>query len=186
MNLRKIILINEKITFFDLIFKYTLRDFFLGVLRAIPGSIGVGLRLIITPFFLKSCGAGPVIKEGVILKFPERIEIGNHVGISEYTLIDGDGGVKIGNLVRIASHVAIISFEHNYRKRNVPIKLQGKKRNKVIIQDDVWIGAGAKILAGVKIGRGSIIGANSVVTKDIAPYSIAVGVPAKIIKKRGC
>ncbi len=178
------VLINEKISAGDFIFKYTLRDFLLGILRMIPSSIGVALRLIILPPFFKSCGKGFLVKEGVIFKFPENIKIGNHVGISEYTLIDGDGGISIGNFVRIASHVSVISFEHNYQRTNAPIKFQGKTKKKVIIEDDVWIGSGVRVLAGVKIGKGSIIGANSVVTKTIPPLSIAIGLPARVIKRR--
>jgi acetyltransferase-like isoleucine patch superfamily enzyme len=178
------ILINEKITFVDLILKYTLRDTLLGLLRGIPGTIGVGSRLLILPLFLKKTGTGLTVKEGVVLKFPEKISMGSHVGIGEYTIIDGNGKVEIGDYTRIAHHVSIVSFEHNFRDRKVPIKLQGKKLKKVIIGDDVWIGAGSVVLAGVVIGKGAVVGANSVVNSDVAPYTIVAGSPAKIIGKR--
>lgn len=184
MKRKKILLINEKITLWDFVWKYTLRDSLLGVLRNIPASFGVGARLVFLPFFLKKCGRGLTVKEGVIFKFPERVEIGDHVGIGEYTLIDGDGGVKIGSFVRIASHVSIISFEHRYERVDIPIKLQGKIKKEVVIEDDVWIGTGARILTGVKISKGSVIGAGSVVTKNIPSFSVAAGVPAKVKKKR--
>lgn len=184
MKLEKLILINEKITLSDFIFKYTLRDFFLGIIRYVPGSIGVFLRLWIIPFFLKSSGRGLTIKEGVVLKFPERISLGRHVGIGEYSLIDGDGEVEIGNFVRIAQGVSIISFEHNYQNCEIPIKLQGKTLKKVVIKDDVWVGAGAIVLAGVEVGEGAIIGANAVVNKNVPPYTVVAGCPIKIIKKR--
>ena len=106
------------------------------------------------------------------------------MGIGEYSLLEGIGQIEIGNFVRIGSHVSLISFNHNYKNREVPIKLQGKTLKKITIEDDCWIGAGVIILAGIKVKRGSIIGAGSVVTKDVPPYSVMAGVPAKIIRKR--
>ena len=182
--IKKIVLINEPLTFLDVVYKYTILNFLLGTIRMIPSSIGIGLRLLIVPLFLKKCGRGLTIKEGVVFKFPERIEIGNHVGISEYTIVDGDGGIKMGDYVRIAPHVSIISFDHIHTRTDIPIKLQGKRKKGVTIGRDVWIGVGATILAGVTIHNGSIIGAGAVVTKDIPAYSIAMGVPARVVRKR--
>lgn len=67
----------------------------------------------------------------------------------------------------------------------LPIREQGVTREGIIIEDDCWLGSGVKVLDGVTIGKGCVIGANSVVTKDIPPYSVAVGAPARVIKKRG-
>jgi len=178
------ILITEKISWKDLILKYILRDTFLGLLDLFPGAIGVALRLFFYKFFLQKCGKGLTIKNYVTFKFPERIKLGDHVGVGEYSLLDGDGGLEIGNYVRIASHVSMITFEHEFSDLDKPIKLQGKIKKPVIIEDDCWLGTGVRVLGGVKIGKGSIIGAGSVVTKDIEPYSIAVGVPANVIRKR--
>ncbi|KKS94730.1 MAG: Hexapeptide repeat-containing transferase [Candidatus Collierbacteria bacterium GW2011_GWB1_44_6] len=180
----KIILINEKISLFDFVFKYTLRDLFLGILRGVPSSIGVGLRMICLPPFFKKAGRGLTVREGAIFKFPERISIGNHVGISEYCVLDGDGGIEIGDYVRIAPHTSIVSFTHNYLDKNILIKKQGKERKKIIIGSDVWIGNGTTILSGTKIGDGVVIGANSVINRDVLPYTVVAGSPAKYIKKR--
>lgn len=177
-------LITEKVSWWDVVVKYTLRDTFFGILSFIPATPGIVLRMLCYRFILKAAGKGLLIRQYVTIKFPERIVIGDHVGISEYTLLDGDGGMRIGNYVRVASHVSVIAFEHNYKDPNTPIKLQGKVSRGIVIEDDCWIGTGARILDGVTIGKGSVIGAGSVVTESIPPYSIAVGVPAKVIKKR--
>ena len=79
----------------------------------------------------------------------------------------------------------LIAADHVFADPDKPIRLQGMKPGSIIIEDDVWVAGGAHINAGVTIGRGSIIGAGAVVTKDIPPMSVAVGVPAKVIKKRG-
>ena len=178
------ILINEKITFLDLIIKYTLRDALLGLIRYVPATFGVAIRLLLVPLFLQKSGEGLTIRDGVVFRFPERIKLGRHVGLSEYCLLDGDGGLEIGDFVRIAPHVTIFTFEHKIESRNLPIKLQGKNLKKVTIGNDVWIGAGAIILAGVTIGDGAVIGANSVVNKNVSPYTVVAGNPIKLIKSR--
>jgi len=99
-------------------------------------------------------------------------------------MIYGNGGLKIGNNVRIATHTIIIPADHSFEDLSIPIMLQAEKRKGIIIDDDVWIGASVKILDGVKIGRGCVIGAGSVVNHSIPDYSVAVGVPAKVIKSR--
>ena len=177
-------LINEKISWWDLIMKYTIRDAILGFASIVPSTIGIGLRTVLYRFFLKSTGKGLLIRSWVTIKFPERITIGEHVGISEYTLLDGDGGITIGDYVRIASHVSVIAFGHNFQDPHTPIKLQGKVSRGIVIEEDCWLGTGVRVLDGVTIGKGSVIGAGSVVTESIPPMSVAVGVPARVIKQR--
>lgn len=91
-------------------------------------------------------------------------------------------GGKIGNRVMIATHSIITSLTHDYNLENM--RRAPAIAKEVIIQDDVWIGSGVIIMPGVRIGKGAIIGANSVVTKDIPANAIAYGIPAKIIKYR--
>lgn len=112
------------------------------------------------------------------------IDIGDNCSVNEFCVLYGHGGLKIGNGVRIATHTIIIPANHNYSDINKQIRLQGETKEGVEIEDDVWIGARVTILDGVTIGTGCVIGAGSVVTKSIPPYSVAVGVPAEVIKKR--
>lgn len=113
-----------------------------------------------------------------------KIKLGNRVSIGNYCILNCD--IEIGNDVMIASNVGIIGADaHRYDVLGKTIKAspRGDFKN-VIIEDDVWIGFGAIIISGVRIGKGSIVAAGSVVTKDIKPYSIVAGVPAKILKYR--
>jgi acetyltransferase-like isoleucine patch superfamily enzyme len=121
------------------------------------------------------------------------IIIGDNFYIGKFSQIECDA--IIGNNVIIANHVGLIGrYDHHYQQIGVPIRLASQIRNKdyqwkglnekIIIDDDVWIGFGAIILTGVKIGRGSVISAGSVVTSDVEPFSIYAGVPAKKIKNR--
>jgi acetyltransferase-like isoleucine patch superfamily enzyme len=113
------------------------------------------------------------------------IRIGENCTINSFCFIDADkGGVEIGDNVLIGPHVGIHGSNYNYESRENLILNQGIISKGIRIEDDVWIGAHSTILDGVIIGKGAVIGAGAVVTKDIPPYSVAVGVPAKIIKER--
>jgi acetyltransferase-like isoleucine patch superfamily enzyme len=84
----------------------------------------------------------------------------------------------------IASHSGIYANNHNFADPTQPICKQGNSYKGITVEEDCWLGSGVRVLDGVTIGRGSIIGAGAVVTKDIPPYSIAVGVPAKVVSQR--
>jgi maltose O-acetyltransferase len=116
---------------------------------------------------------------------PKGIKIGHHVIINHHTeLLANKARIIIGNYILIAPYVFITTSNHEYSKKNIPIYLQEETGEDVVIEDDVWIGTHAVILPGVTIGKGSIIGAGAVVTKNVPRYSIVAGVPAKVIKRR--
>lgn len=112
------------------------------------------------------------------------ISIGDDCTLNPGTIIYGQGGTTIGNGVRIAAHCVIVPSNHIFSKPNEFIYKQGLSKKGIIIEDDVWLGAGVKVLDGVKISKGTVIGANAVVTKSTEPYGVYVGIPARLIKRR--
>ena len=122
-----------------------------------------------------------------LLRQGERIEIGDNCLINHNNVLQAGkecGKIKIGNYVHTGANVMMFAFNHSIDDLATPSILQDYYDADVCIEDDVWIGAGSVIVAGVTIGKGSVIGSNSVVTKDIPPYSIAAGIPAKVIRSR--
>lgn len=112
------------------------------------------------------------------------VKVGDNCTIQYGCLLYGVGGLEIGDNTRIAAHTVISPMNHVYTDPSIPIWKQGETAIGIKIGSDVWIGSGAKVLDGVTIGDGSVVGAGSVVTKSIPPFSIAAGVPARVIKKR--
>lgn len=136
-------------------------------------------------------GNNVTIRDGTIIEctsvirlIAEGVIIGNNVGISQNCFIAARGMIKIGNDVIIGPGVSLFSENHKFDNIEIPIVNQGETRANLTINDDVWIGAKATILAGVTIGAHSVVAAGSVVTKDVPEYSVVAGVPAKVIKMR--
>lgn len=149
----------------------------------------VGLELARRNEFLMrtllKCGPNLCVFPHTAFCFPENIEIGSDVFINRGVYIVAPMSVQIGDNVLIGPYVVINSGMHHYENPAVPIREQGHKELPVIIEDDVWIGAHAMILPGITIGRGAIIGAGSVVTKNVPAFAVVGGVPARLIKWRG-
>lgn len=165
-------------------------------LRALvmPGSLRMGAKSAIKQGGLVDTHRGRVtigertkIHKGacVYAQRGGRIDIGSNVSVNPYTILYGSGGITIGNDVRIAAHVVIASFDHRYDDLTKPITSQGITLKPIVIEDDVWIGAGAKVLCGSHLSKGCIIGANAVVKGRTEPYGIYVGSPARLLKYRG-
>jgi len=116
-----------------------------------------------------------------------QVSIGEDSSVQVDTVLVGygeKGSITIGNGVRIAPQVMMIAANHGFANPDVPIHQQGMEPAPIIIEDDVWVAGKVMITAGVRIGCGCVIGAGAVVTKDLPPWSIAVGVPARVVRSR--
>jgi len=142
-----------------------------------------GLRYLALHRLSKSCGEKVIVFPGVFLKNIEKLEIGNNVTIHEMSYIDAYGGIKIGNDVAISHGVSMISFDHDIHSNYNNYKDAPALIGNIIIKNNVWIGAGAKILRNVTIEKDSVIGAGSLMNKSCKEKSVMVGIPAICIKK---
>ena len=137
----------------------------------ITGKVTIGEKSDVRPYVFLNAQDG-------------SITVGSNCSINDYTTLLGSGVISIGNDVRIAAHTVIVAGDHIFSDPDMPIRLQGVLPKPVVIEDDVWIAANVCILGGVRIGKGSVIGAGAVVTRSISPMSIAVGNPARVIRTR--
>lgn len=157
-----------------------------GVLINLPEKLyGNRLRKIVCRKIFNSTKNSFTVKKGAIFGDGRSIIIGNKSEIGTNARIMIKGILRIGDNVMMGPDVLIIDNNHRFSDTKIPMIEQGNYSPKdITIEDDVWIGGRVIILPGVKIGKGSIIGAGSVVTKNIDPYSIVGGNPAKIISSR--
>ena len=154
----------------------------------------------------KSIGKNVIIESGVKVFHPENIIIGNNVYIGHNTILKGyynnlmvvgdntwigqgcffhsAGGLNIGQSVGIGPMVTIITSEHDGQDKDIPVLFNDLKFAKVIIKDKADIGVNSVLLPGITLGRGSIVGAGSVVTKNVSDYTVVAGVPARFLRDR--
>lgn len=137
------------------------------------------LRLLYCKILGAKIGKGSRYDLHCYLRGFEELKIGNYSHINRGCLIDARGGVTIGNSVSISFKVNIISGGHDPQSKTFE-----NKRGHIMIDDYVWVGANATILKNVHIGEGAVIAAGAVVTKDVPPYTIVGGIPAKVIGNR--
>ena len=131
---------------------------------------------ILDELFYHQIGEGSTVSNQLTVVAPQNVKIGKSVYIMNGVLLMASGGIIIEDYVLIAAHAIIITNDHDPYYRPI-ITCQP-----IIIKEGAWIGAGAAIMKGVTIGKYAIVGANSVVTKDVPDYAVVVGVPAKVIK----
>jgi len=140
------------------------------------------IRAFVCKRLFKKFGANVGIAPKVIFTNMSQSEIGDNSGIG---LNSSVGTVKIGRNVMIGEDLLAISQNHDFSDTTVPMNSQGWTEDRpIVIEDDVWVGSRVTILPGVKVGTGSIIGAGSVVTKNVEPYAVVAGNPARKIRSR--
>lgn len=137
---------------------------------------------------LAQIGKGTNIHPTTIIREGEYVTIGEHCLINHNNLIQAGksaaGSITIGDYVHTGTNVVMLGFNHGFYTRDIPTKEQDYMDAPIVIGDDVWIGTGAIILAGVTIGKGAIIASGAVVNNDVPEYAIVGGVPAKVLKYR--
>ena len=175
------------------------------VLRVLPTDVGMLIRRWAYSLLMKKAGNIQIAENVTITGF-NNIEIGDYtsimsnsclyahdstLGIGENCSFNNNvqisaahGQIHIGNDVIIGANTIIRAGTHRYERTNVPIRKQGHKRGKIIIEDDVWISSNVVITADVTLGKGSVVGAGAVVTKNVPAYVFVAGVPAEVIRTR--
>lgn len=171
-----------------------------GVRLAVPKRIFMGNRTFIGQFSYLDPKVGDTkivlgddvyisrlcrISSGSSNKHRGQVVIENNVHVGQNSFLDGTGGLTIGKDSLFGPNVVIMTGNHVFEDPSVPIRLQGGIPKPITIEEDVWLGSNVTVLGGVTVGKGSVVGAGSVVTKNIPPFSITVGNPARIIGRRG-
>jgi galactoside O-acetyltransferase len=173
-----------------------------------PGALGYWLRRRMAGTRLGSIGRGASIGTGVRWSAPANVFVGDEFGCDDRSFIAADGGridigdrvklnmnghvnaslggtITIGNDVLVGPNVVLRATDHRFADGGRRIAEQGHEAGRIVIGSDVWLGANVSVVGGVTIGDGAVVGAGAVVTRDVAPYAIVAGVPARQIGQRG-
>lgn len=182
-----------------------LEELWIAFFAWIPTPVGLAVRLVAWRWLFKSCGSVR-FGTGLNLAGCRNMQLGNGVRFGRgcfVTATEGelvvrdcaafspnvhvgadDGHIEIGAHTAIGPGTVIRAANHNIARQDVPIMHQGHVPGKIVIEEDVWIGANCVITPDVRIGRGAVVGAGAVVTRNVAPFSIVGGVPARVIGMR--
>lgn len=195
----------------------------------VPGALGLLLRKLLYPLLLGGCGRGVVFGQGVVLRHPHKVRLGDRVTVDDLVVLDAKGsanrGITVGSgaflgrgtilsckdgditlgdhanlgfhcevfsgsTVTVGSHalfaaqVYLVGGGHEFEDREAAVIDQPRTSRGIVLGDDVWLGTGAKVLDGVRIGSHAVVGANAVVTGDLPEAAIAAGVPARVLRRR--
>lgn len=142
-----------------------------------PNSVVMGDNISIGKYSVIKC-------TGNYKNTKTGIQIGNNFSCGDFCFFGCAGGIQIGDDVIMGQNIRFHAQNHNFDRIDILIRDQGTTQKGIVIEDNCWIGAGTVFLDGVTVGRGSVIGSNTLVNKDIEPNSIAVGNPVRIVKKR--
>lgn len=166
------------------IFLYSIYSYFINIFYLLMELLPSFVRNLIFRLVFKKVGKNCLLDYKTYFRYPSRISLGDNVTINRdcalYASYMVEGvEIRIGNNVALAPHVRIFTASHDYSTLGL-----ADTAASVIIGDYAWIGGGAIILPGVTIGEGAVIGAGSIVSKNVPPYSVAIGNPARVIKER--
>jgi galactoside O-acetyltransferase len=178
------------------------------IASALPGAVGMSARRKWLQVKGVEVGPGATIYPGLELWGAENIRIGcdfsamrncslraelgslaigNRVALNVNVAIDASlgGTIRIGDDVLIGPNVVIRASDHAYADAERPIRQQGHSSGQIVLEDDIWLAASVVVTAGVRIGKGAVVAAGAVVTKDVEAWSVVAGVPARPVGVRG-
>ena len=168
--------------YFELLYETVFQTIYWFV-KYLPAPIGCFLRFLVLKIFMKKIESWKIM-EGATFYFPRNISIGKNCFIHDYVAMGGRGEIIIGDHVSLAHSAHVYSEDHEFRKGKY-FHLQGMIPNTTILEDDVGCGGGSRILPGAHIGRGTLVGPNSVVTGKVPPSAFMAGIPARVVGWRG-
>ncbi len=176
-------LVSKKVSFRQALWMELEED--LGFLvRYWPGVFGFLFRYFGYKVLFKHIVSIPFIQPGVRFTHSRGISLGKNVTINSNGYFYGKGGIYIGDNVMIAPNCSVVAGSMDTALGDDPMLERRPKSEKIVIEKNAWLGANVVVLGGVTIGEGSVVGANSVVTKDTEAFSINVGSPARKIRMR--
>lgn len=152
------------------------------VFSLVPGALGIVLRYAVLRKCAARCGDNVYVGRFVVIKNMGRLALGNNVSIHDTCYLDALGEIRIGSNVSIAHQTSIVSFNHTWDDPTTPIKYNPLVELPIVIEDDVWIGCGVRLLAGAHLGSRSIAAAGCVVNRPFGPGEMVGGVPARVIR----
>jgi len=188
------------------VLQYELYAWMEAFVSVLPGNLGSSIRKFYYKFYLKNCSIGS-IEAGCKIVNPATISLGrvsigsdckfiscpnSSIVLNDYSSMNSNvhinsscgGKIIIGSYCLIGPGVVFRTASHRYMKKSVIIRKQGHDCGDIILGNDVWLGANVVVLGGVTLGEGCVVGAGAVVTRSVPPYSVVLGVPARVVKFR--
>lgn len=156
--------------------------FIWSIVSGFSGFVAVLIRYLSFSARIEKFDKNTYIGTYVVLKNIDNMKVGVNFSLHDFCYVDAIGGIRIGDNVSIAHGTSLITFNHTWEDKETPIKYNNVKTGAIVIEDDVWIGCGVRIMPGVTIGKRSVVAAGSVVVKDVPSGTLVGGVPAKVIK----
>jgi acetyltransferase-like isoleucine patch superfamily enzyme len=131
-----------------------------------------------------SIGAYSLIRSSTATHLGAGVVIGRSSSCDAYSFFGAGGLIRIGDNIVMGEHVSFHAESHRHERTDIPIRSQGVRENPITIEDDCWIGSNVTFLGGAHVARGSIVGAGALVNEEFPPFSVIVGVPAKVVRSR--